>query len=192
MIAWRKYLRVLVVLLVIIFQGVFLAMIFKESYNKPHSLIVIPVLGIILTGLVATYVKVRLHHTDYHYEDVWVAIWVPVSAAGCYYLSTQTTLGPIIAAGITGTVGSYLPSVYRKPVYLKKLPYAVYCGAFIGMCSTEVAPTVSFVLCAGMITALLLVLSKSLFMGVGGKLGVLAFGGVVTTAFLFYILKMPA
>ncbi len=187
----EKYVRAFVILLIILFQGVFLAMIFRESSNGPASLIVIPVLLIILTGLVATYIKVRLHHPEYHYEDVWVSIWVPVGAVSCYYLSTQTSLGPVIAAGITGTVGSYLPSIYKKPIYLKKIPYAVYCGAFIGMCSPEVAPTFSFILWAGIIAALLLVLSKSLFMGVGGKLGVLAFGGVVTAAFLYYLTDMP-
>jgi hypothetical protein len=186
-----RYLRVSIIFLIIVFQTVFLGMIFRENYNTPASPFVLPVLLIITAGLVATYLKIRLHHHEYLYEDVGVAIWVPVSAVGCYFLSTRMGLGPVIAAGITGTLGSYLPSLYSKPLYLKKVPFAVYCGAFIGMSSPEVAPTFGFIASAGILAGLLLVLSKSLFLGVGGKLGVLAFGGVVTTAVLFYVLKMP-
>ena len=188
----EKYLRVSVIILLAFFQAVFLAMIIKEASAKDTSFALVPVMGIIAIGLAATYLKVRLHHPEYHYEDVWVAVWVPVGAVVCYFLNTQAALGNVIAAGITGTVGSYLPSLFKKSLYIKKIPFAVYCGAFVGMSSPEIVPGFGFVLCAGVVAGGLLVLSKSLFLGVGGKLGLLAFSGVVTTAALFYLLKTPA
>lgn len=181
----------MVLFLIIVFQGVFLALILKEGWSSPYASFQVPVFLIIGAGLTATYLKIRLHHKEYLYEDIGVAVWVPVGAMTTYFLSTKMSLGPVIAGGITGTVGSYLPSLYKGPVYLKKIPFAIYCGAFVGMSSPEVAPAFGFVLEAGIIAGVLLVLSKSLFLGVGGKLGVLAFGSVVTAAVLLYVLKMP-
>ncbi len=72
---------------------------------------------------------------------------------------------------------------------MKQLPAAIYCGAFIGMSSTGVASGFMFILTASFFTAILLFLSKNLFAGVGGKLGTLAFAGVVITSFLYFLIS---
>ncbi|GAA4202941.1 hypothetical protein GCM10022289_18470 [Pedobacter jeongneungensis] len=60
------------------------------------------------------------------------------------------------------------------------------------MSSTAVAPNIVFVLTASFFTAILIIVSKSLFSGVGGKLGTLAFAGVVITSFIYYLISAYA
>ena len=46
------------------------------------------------------------------------------------------------------------------------------------MSSTEISPSIEFAIAAGSITGILYMLSKNLFLGLGGKLGTIAFIGV--------------
>jgi hypothetical protein len=131
----------------------------------------------------------NLHHEKEVYEEVSVALWLPIGAVFCYFLSIHANLGSVLAAGITGTLASFLPLINKKSVYLKKLPATIYCGSFVGMSSIIVAPSISFVVLAGIWASVFFVLSKNLFVGIGGKLGTIAFGGVVMASLIFFLLK---
>ena len=63
-----------------------------------------------------------------------------------------------------------------------------YCGAFIGMTSLSIAYSFYFVLAASFFAGVLLLVSKSLFNGLGGKLGTVAFTAVTITSFIFFLL----
>ena len=76
--------------------------------------------------------------------------------------------------------------IKKQSFYLKKLPPALYCGAFIGMSSSAVTPSIYFVIAAGMVAGLFYMFSKNLFLGVGGKLGTIAFVGVVTVSLIYW------
>jgi hypothetical protein len=57
------------------------------------------------------------------------------------------------------------------------LPASVYCGAFAGMTSSHVLPGTSWVVLAGIITGVIYSWAKHFWVGIGGKLGTIAFAG---------------
>lgn len=173
------------IIFLLIIQAVFLFAIFREQMRSWWS-----VAGILILCplILISYLKGRLHHEDHEYEQVLVALWIPAGALSSFYLNHFLALGPVLSAALVGSIGSFLPLLNHKSHYLRQLPAAIYCGAFIGMSSTGVAPGISFILTASFFTALLLIVSKNLFAGVGGKLGTLAFAGVVITSFLYFLI----
>ncbi|EDM43012.1 hypothetical protein SCB49_12344 [unidentified eubacterium SCB49] len=165
------------VVLVLFVQLVFLSLIIKEHYQT-NKIVLISILFLILIFVISLK-HLDLHHEAYAYEKLSVVIWVPVGAVVCYLLNVHYGLGSVIAAGIVGTIASFFPLINKKSDYLKQIPTSIYCGAFVGMSSTEISTSVSFALIAGIIAGIFLLLSKNLFIGVGGKLGTMAFLGVI-------------
>ena len=187
--SWNKTARNVFIIFLLIIQAIFVFAIFNDSAESP----VIAALIIILCILVLiTYLKGEIHHEDHAYEHVFVALWIPAGALTSFYLNHLLKLGPVLSAATVGTLASYLPHIKKSSHYLRQLPAAIYCGAFIGMSSTGVAPDFLFIITASFFTAVLLILSKNLFAGVGGKLGTLAFAGVVITSFLYFLIASYA
>ncbi|MFT4205319.1 MAG: hypothetical protein QM610_15550 [Chitinophagaceae bacterium] len=182
----NRTIRYSVIMVLLVAQSLFLGMIVKEKYQE-HTWVSALVIFLVAVFLWVAYMKAPLHHHEHDVEDSLVAVWVPVGAVGCYCVSTQLQLGNVIGAGLTGTLGSFLPNMKKDSAYLSKLPPAIYCGAFVGMSSTSIAPSLGFILAAGTLAGVLLLYSKSLFLGVGGKLGTLAFASVVIVSFILYL-----
>lgn len=185
----RKLSRKISIIFLLAIQVIFLFAIFRENLQSWWS--VISILAICPLILVA-YLRGQLHHHEHQYEHVLVVCWIPIGAVISFYLNHYLSLGPVISASAVGLTGSFLPLFRKSSEYLRQLPAAVYCGAFIGMSSTVVAPNILFVITASFFTAILIVVSKSLFSGVGGKLGTLAFSGVVITSFIYYLISSYA
>ncbi len=61
------------------------------------------------------------------------------------------------------------------------LPASLYCGAFVGMTSPHVLPGTSWVILAGTIAGILYSLARHFWVGIGGKLGTIAFAGTALT-----------
>ncbi len=183
---WRKTARRISIYLAGAIQALFLFMIFREN---THSNWISVTVILVSALLFIAHLKLPLHHDDHLYEQILVAIWIPVGAITGYYINNNLHLGPVMAAGIVGTAGSFLPVLYKRSTYLKQLPPAIYCGAFIGMSSLKVANGFLFVFAASFFAGVLLVSSKSLFHGMGGKLGLIAFTGVVLTSFFLFVLS---
>ena len=55
----------------------------------------------------------------------------------------------------------------------------------MGMCSSLLAKDYFFVAYAGIVAGLIYVSTRNVLNGIGGKLGTIAFGGVVVVAFIF-------
>lgn len=160
--------------------------IFKENEHSQAIAALATVLGILVA---ITYIRGHIHHKDHAYEHILVALWIPAGAIICFYLNHFLILGPVLSGAIVGSLSSFIPNLNRKSHYLQQLPAALYCGAFIGMSSTGVAPNFLFIITASFFTAILLIISKNLFAGVGGKLGTLAFAGVMITSFLYFLIS---
>ncbi|MFZ4863316.1 hypothetical protein ACL9RF_14155 [Sphingobacterium sp. Mn56C] len=175
------------IVLLFLIQIFFLLAIFKENTNS--YLVLVFIISVVLLTLYTYRWSTDLHHDVHEFESYKIAAWVPVGAVCSYYLNQRLGLGPVLGASIVGTVASFIPQLHKKSDYLINLPTPLYCGAFIGMSSTRVASDFTFVLVASFFTAVLLIVSKSLLKGVGGKLGTLAFLGVAITYFLIYLLK---
>ncbi|WP_316828703.1 hypothetical protein [Pedobacter miscanthi] len=185
----RKLSRKISIIFLLAIQVIFLFAIFRENLQSWWSIISILLISPLI--LVA-YLRGQLHHHEHQYEHVLVVCWIPIGAVTSFYLNHYLSLGPVISASAVGLTGSFLPLFRKSSAYLRQLPAAVYCGAFIGMSSTAVAPSILFVLTASFFTAILIIVSKSLFSGVGGKLGTLAFAGVVITSFIYYLISSYA
>ncbi|TWR25268.1 hypothetical protein FPZ43_16920 [Mucilaginibacter pallidiroseus] len=167
-------------------QVLFLFMIVRENLQ---SNIVCAVVIVLSALMLVAHVKQPLHYDDHLYEHILVALWIPVGAVSSYYINNKLGLGPVIGAATVGLIASFLPALNQKSAYLKHLPPAVYCGAFIGMSGVKVANGFLFVFAASFFAGILLVLSKSLFQGMGGKLGLLAFAGVVMASLCLFIMS---
>lgn len=182
---WNKTVRNVFIIFLLIIQAFFLYAIFKESRQ---SLAIAAVMLVLCLLVLITTVKGKIHHEDHAYEHIFVVLWIPIGALTSFYLNHFIKLGPVISAATVGSIASFIPVLKKESNYLRQLPAAIYCGAFIGMSSTGVAPNILFIMTASFFTAILLILSKNLFAGVGGKLGTLAFAGVVITSFLYFII----
>ena len=61
------------------------------------------------------------------------------------------------------------------------LPASLYCGAFAGMTSSQVLPGTTWVAGAGILAGIIYSLAKHFWVGIGGKLGTIAFAGTALT-----------
>jgi len=164
---------------------VFLLAIFFDRIDTP--IILTFIIGVSLLISFA-YFKAPRDEEEHFIEDVYLILFAVIGAVITFYLNTQLKLGPIISASLVGFLGSFSPLINKKSEILKELPAAMYCGSFVGMTSLQVAPDIEFILFAGFIAGTILMLSKNIFNGFGGKLGTVAFGGVAITSVIIYIL----
>lgn len=182
----HKIIRTVFIFFLLIIQVFFIYEIFKENV---HSWSIAVLAAILCILVVITYLRGHIHHKDHAYEHIFVALWIPAGAFSTFYLNHFLKLGPVLSASIVGSIASFIPAVKKQSHYLQQLPAAIYCGAFIGMSSAGVAPNFLFITTASFFTAILLIISKNLFAGVGGKLGTMAFAGVVITSFLYFLIS---
>ena len=182
----HQSIRFLVIIVFLGMQSLFLTMIIRERYALSITVTAVATLGL-LSGLFWLIQSLKVHHEEYVYGKISIAVWVPIGAIACYCGSITAGLGSVIAAGLTGTIASFLPYLNKESDYLKKLPAAIYCGAFVGMSSTTIAPSIFFITAAGILAGGFYLLSQNLFMGVGGKLGTIAFASVVIIYFIHWL-----
>ena len=147
------------------------------------------ILSIILILLSLFYFKeVETEKGSFKFSDVLLVLASSMGAGITYWLNIQFDMGTVLAAGITGFTASLLPYLNRESNLLRSLPAPVYCGAFAGMTTPLVANGYFFILSAGLISGIILVMAKSSLHGFGGKLGTIAFGGVALVSFLIYMI----
>lgn len=183
----HKAARFLMTTTVLLVQVIFLLMIVREQYEANNYVMLFSV-AFVTVILILGYKYLDLHHEEYVYENISVVIWVPIGAVVCYLLNTSTDLGSVISVGIVGTTASVLPAIDRKSDYLSKLPAALYCGGFIGMSSHAIVPSIGFVMVTGILAGLFFMVSKNLFVGIGGKFGSIAFGSLVIVSLINWLL----
>lgn len=181
---WKTLLKWSTIAVFILLQAAVLFAIAREHTHMPWLLWVLAGIGVLV---VVAHAKLPLHHNEHLYEDILVAIWVPVGAVLTYWGSVSLGFGPVLSASAVGLLASFIPHIQQQSTYLSQLPVAIYCGAFVGMSSDAVATSFTFVVVASILTAVFLIVSKSMFNGIGGKLGTLAFGGVALTSFLYFL-----
>ncbi|MFH2020153.1 MAG: hypothetical protein ABIJ34_02000 [archaeon] len=115
-------------------------------------------------------------HKRYGFIEHKMAVFMcTIGSVATYFLSGY--LGVALAASIIGLLGYYI----SKAVHDKDTAPAVYAGAFVGMSSTLVLPNIFIAGVAGFFAGLLYYLSHDSYIGVGGKLGTIAFSGVALT-----------
>ncbi|MCJ8167538.1 hypothetical protein MKJ04_22035 [Pontibacter sp. E15-1] len=180
----KKTLKKIPLLLLILLQASFLLAIAMEQLTAIPILVFIIA---ILVFLLLAYTKVPTHDAKHLKRDFLAVLFVVTGALAAFHLNINMALGPVIAAAAVGTVASFAPTLNIKSAILQEVPAAAYCGAFVGMSSQQVAGNVLFILLASIVAGLLLVFSKNIFHGFGGKLGTVAFGGVAVTYLLIFL-----
>ena len=91
-------------------------------------------------------------------------------------------LSIVVASSIVGLIGAGIGSVFNLP----HLSVVVFAGSFVGMTSVSIG-TIPLVVLGGAITGVLYKISINYFVGIGGRLGAMAF---VSTLASFQILLL--
>lgn len=180
-----KIFRRLSFFILILMQFAFLLAIF---FNKMNAPLVLLFLGIISVLISVAYFKAPREEERYFIKDLYLILFAVTGAISTFFINIELKLGPVIAAGFIGTLASFVPSINKKSNLLKEVPPAVYCGTFVGMTSVSVAPNLKFILFAGFIAGSILILSKNIFNGFGGKLGTIAFSSIAISSIILYTL----
>ena len=171
-----------------LFTGCHLAFLLSILFEKVNNFWLI--LGILVsTGLITyAYYHKNIQEEAHFLDDLQDIVYVSLGALLTYYISIDLKLGAVIAAGFTGTLASYLPNIFRKSTWIKRVPVAAYCGAFVGMTAPAVSSGYTFIIFSAFLTGALFVSAKNVFNGFGGKLGTIAFGGVALSSLIVYLL----
>lgn len=182
----KKHIKQLSFILIILCHLGFLAAILFEKQN---NIFVSSFVVFALILLVITYKKIPLSAANHNLEHVLTIAFVFFGAIVTYVLCVTFGLNNVLAAGLVGLIISFIPDFFKENIFIKGMPTAVYCGAFVGMSNVSVAPDYIFITLASAITGLLLIGTKDAFHGVGGKLGTLAFGGVALAFFITFLIS---
>ncbi|MDN3593517.1 hypothetical protein [Zunongwangia endophytica] len=171
-----------------LFIGCHLAFLTSVLFEKVNNLWLI--LGVLCSSLFITYAYYHksIQEEEHFLEDLQDIVYVSLGGLITYFISTDLEFGAVIAAGFTGTVASYLPSISKSSEWLKRTPVPLYCGAFVGMTAPSVSSGYSFIIFSCFLTGVLFISAKNVFNGFGGKLGTIAFGGVALSSLLIYLL----
>lgn len=100
-----------------------------------------------------------------------------VGLSSCFYLHQEMSLPIVLSAALTGLVGSFFPYTSRYHYHPQA---AIYTGAFAGMCSSNVIQSSIELVAISVIGALIYTLLRNVFVGIGGKLGAIAFTAVAS------------
>tara|TARA_R100001369_G_scaffold92896_1_gene141114 strand:- start:139902 stop:140459 length:558 start_codon:yes stop_codon:yes gene_type:complete len=178
----KLFRRTSMVILVLL-QLAFIIAIFYDVLNEFSVLVFIGAIGFL-----ALFSLVKMTHDSHEKpaKNYILILLVTLGALFTYLINIKLNTGPVIAAALIGTLSSAIPYFLtdKKSILIKEIPPAVYCGTFVGMTSGNVGATYWFITLAGIISGLLYILATNTFVGVGGKLGTVAFGGV---AFIFVL-----
>jgi hypothetical protein len=118
----------------------------------------------------------RLKNPLFHKEFYLTWLLLGYGALACYFLTLYLGTPPALSSSLTTLAFWPLEKKYDA---IK--PSVIFCGSFIGM-----GEDLSIVLFAPIVAAILSVLLKSKFVGLGGKLGAIAF---VSSLLIFLIKK---
>ena len=181
----KKLYKKLPVFIFLLLHLVFLAVAIFENKNKFYPLLVLTVIAVLLGFFYSGKIKAdtsRLKIIDF--------ILIPATILGAvltYWLNLALAFNAVLAAALVGLVSSFLPFLNRNSDLLRELPVAIYCGAFAGMTAPIIAQGYTFIFLAGLISGVILVISKDTLHGYGGKLGSIAFGGVTLISLIFLL-----
>jgi len=103
-----------------------------------------------------------------------------IGSLGTYFINDRYNIGVVTASSLLGlTFGLILPNVFFNG---SALAVALFCGTFIGMSTTSKLENWASVILASAIGTIIYLYTAPYFAGLGGKLGLIAFGSTITTA----------
>jgi len=114
-------------------------------------------------------------------SDVFIVFII--GSLGTYLINEQYDIGVVTASSLLGlTFGLILPNVFSHG---GALAVALFCGTFIGMSTSSKLSTRVSVLIATIIGTIIYLYTAPYFAGLGGKLGLIAFGSSIATSGIY-------
>ena len=129
--------------------------------------------GLLEAATVPAAVPVLLFDDVVHVTLGALAVQLAIRTAGMTAVQAAALVG--VLAWLTGRLKLLSPRVR---------PASLYCGAFVGMTSSHVLPGLGWLTLAGILAGILYSLANHFCVGVGGKLGTVAFAGTAITVAL--------
>jgi hypothetical protein len=103
-----------------------------------------------------------------------------LGALSTYIINTGLKTGAVLASSLLGLIGGLVfPNVFSSG---QALAVALFCGTFIGMSTSAKLTTWFSVIQASIIGTIIYLYTAPYFAGLGGKLGLIAFGSTIATA----------
>lgn len=155
----------------------YLATFFAQ--HKPFEATVLGILGVsVLAGLLKetsapAAVPVLLFEDVAHVTVATLAVQFAIQVAGMTSVQAAVVVG--ILAWLSGRLNLLSERVR---------PATLYCGAFVGMTSSQVLPSLGWLTLAGVLAGIFYSLANHFCLGVGGNLGTMAFAGTAITVAL--------
>ncbi len=178
-----------IILIQIIFIGRFL---YENSHFAFAYLTTAALIGLLITGfstVISRHSKldhpIRMRNKDgeaIHNLNLgdWISILsCSLGSMATYYISIDLAYGPVIGAAFVGLISSALPLIYKENKTFSLLPFPIYCGSFVGMSATFILMNIFTVGLAGFVAGLLYVGTQNMLIGIGGRLGTIAFMSVI-------------
>lgn len=174
-------------MILVLLQLSFITAIFYDVLNEFSVLVFIGIIGFL--GLFSL-VKMAHESHEKPTKSYILIFFVILGALSTFLINVKLETGPVVAAALIGTLASFTPAILRNKSkkIIKEIPSAIYSGTFIGMTSVSIGASYWFIILSGFIAGLLYVLATNTFVGVGGKLGTIAFGGVAVVFLLTLII----
>jgi hypothetical protein len=133
----------------------------------------------IMTGNISQTIRPDLVQMDYR-----LVFYFTLAAAATYVLNKRSSYGAVASSSLIGLLfGVLLPLIYGS--YGVFMAVGTFCGSFVGMSATARLKNTGQILLAGILGSLIFIYSQHHFIGLGGKLGAMAFVASISTAGLF-------
>ncbi|SHJ87578.1 hypothetical protein SAMN02745751_03608 [Dethiosulfatibacter aminovorans DSM 17477] len=108
-----------------------------------------------------------------------IALYIIIGAVAAYIIHHRSRLSAVESSAVTGLIGGLLlPMVYGQSGEL--LAIVLFCGSFIGMSSRDRLNSLSHVILSGAMAAMFFIYTQNIFIGLGGKLGAIAFVSILS------------
>lgn len=120
--------------------------------------------------------------------DFWIMFYFIVGAMATFLLNARTKWGVVFSSALIGLIGAiFIPILHETTGVI--LSIALFTGTFIGMSSIDKFKSKRYVITAGFFGAITYAYTHSFFVGVGGKLGAIAFGSGIAAAGFYNLFK---
>lgn len=181
----QKLYKKLPVFIFLVLHFLFLIIAIFENPGKSYPAIVLSIIAIFLGFFYSR--KLEIDNSQLKKIDILLVLFCVLGALVTYWLNTEFKVGAVLASGIVGLLGSFIPFINRRSDLLRELPVPLYCGSFAGMTAPFIANGYSFIFFSGLFCGVILVISKNTLHGYGGKLGSVAFGGVTLMSLILFL-----
>ncbi len=106
-------------------------------------------------------------------DKLIILVLTTVSAVATYFINNELGLGPFLANGSIGVLAALL--------FSKGLAAAIYTASFVGMSADFVLPSLTTAVIAGLVVGVVILATKPILAGWGGKGGTTAALAVLLT-----------